>query len=555
VREIAIAICGAALALRRQTMLRARSLRYVPLVGLALAACAGDGPGLARPSDGPLATHAALVAEAAGVPRDLFLAIAQVEGGLTLPARRIVRPDDDVPVAGLLELRHGAFNSLARGAELTGFSEDDLRADTDLGTEAGALVLGELGRQHGARAADLDSWRESVRVLSGIQGPYLDRYLAEVWMVLRGGGAFPARDGETVYIPPHPELPVPAVGHLDQATNMPDFPGAIWFPTSCVNKCTPGRPLGQGSVNKIVIHDTEGSWAGSVATLQNDPGKSVHYIVDVDGSRVGQFLHESDTAWHAGNYYYNETSVGIEHVGMAADPAGYQDKLYATSVKLVKDIRTRHTVPLDRTHIVGHYQVPNGNKIAEDSAPCTDALNTCETSPNYGGADRHTDPGVYWMWCQYMQMLGGSCTCNDTYNLWNCTTDKTLAVRCTNGQVQIEQCFPCEPQPNGMNDICHPMAGADMAQATDGGVKATDGGVKATDGGVKSGSDGGVVAGSDGSAPRDASVGGGGGSDAAAGGGSAVAGCEIGGSAGTSGAWALALALIALVLARALRRQ
>ena len=124
---------------------------------------------------------------------------------------------------------------------------------------------------------------------------------------------------------------------------------------------TSGARSATPSVNTIVIHDTEGGWDASVATLQNDSGKSVHYIVDADGSRVGQFRARDRHAWHAGNYYYNERSVGIEHVGVARDPAGYCDGLYATSAALVKNIRTRWTVPLDRKHIVGHYQIPNGN--------------------------------------------------------------------------------------------------------------------------------------------------------------------------------------------------
>ena len=122
---------------------------------------------------------------------------------------------------------------------------------------------------------------------------------------------------------------------------------------------------------------------------------------------------ETDTTWHAGNYYYNERSVGIEHVGMATDPAGYSDGLYEKSAALVKNIRTRWKVPLDRDHIFGHYQVPDGDKIAESSPRCSDTLDACETSANYGGAINHRDPGYYWQWCQYMERLGGSCKCND----------------------------------------------------------------------------------------------------------------------------------------------
>ncbi|MBV8761091.1 MAG: N-acetylmuramoyl-L-alanine amidase, partial [Deltaproteobacteria bacterium] len=247
-----------------------------------------------------------------------------------------------------------------------------------------------------------------------------------------------------------------AVARIAPPPVTPDFPGAIWFTTSCTNKCDVGRPLGNAAVNKIVIHDTEGGWDGSVATLQNDGGKSVHYIVDADGSRVGQFRPETDTTWHAGNYYYNETSVGIEHVGVASDPAGYSDGLYAKSQELVRSIRTRWDVPLDRAHIVGHYQIPNGNNISQSSPACSDTLDACETSANYGGAGNHRNPGYHWQWCQYMEHLGGSCTCNDAYALWNCTTDQTEAVRCLNGVVQIEQCANgCDVMPIGQDDVCH----------------------------------------------------------------------------------------------------
>ena len=406
---------------------------------------------------GPVARSVAIAADHNGVPRELMLAIGVVEGGVKLARVRLPDPEDHVPVAGVLELRHGAFNSLARGAALMGTDELALRADTELGTEAGARVLAELGHKTGARADDLGSWRAALEELSGM-GDDLGRarYAEQVFGVLRAGGSFAARDGETITIAAHPELKVEHEGVIVQAeAETPDFPGAIWFTTSCTNKCTIGRPDGDASVNTIVIHDTEGGWDASVATLQNDAGKSVHYIVDADGSRVGQFRHETDTTWHAGNYEYNKHSVGIEHVGVASDPNGYSDGLYEKSVALVQSIRTRWKVPLDRTHIIGHYQIPDGDHIAESSPPCEDTLDNCETSANYGGASNHRDPGYHWQWCQYMQRLGGSCTCNDAYSLWNCTTDHKQAVRCSNGDVQIEDCDGgCVSQPIGVDDIC-----------------------------------------------------------------------------------------------------
>ena len=436
-------------------------------------------------------------ADEAGVPRDLLVAIAVEEGGLALPAERIVDPDDNVPVGGVLELRHGKLNTLALGAQLMGTTEDALRGDTELGTRAGAHVVAWRGARYSVDAHALASWRPALAALSGMDDDNAQAYASRVLAILRAGGAFPA-GGETVALAAHPEID-PSEGVAPAAKtplDTPDFPGAIWFTTSCTNKCDVGRPLGNASVDKIVIHDTEGGWDGSVATLQNDAGKSVHYIVDSDGSRVGQFRPETDTTWHAGNYYYNETSIGIEHVGYAAQT--YSDGLYNESRKLVKNIRTRWTIPLDRTHIVGHYQVPNGNDMAESSAPCADTLENCENSADYGGADNHRDPGFNWQWCQYMQKLGGSCACSDAWPLWNCTTDLTEAVRCSDGQVQIEACTGpagCTVMPVGQDDVCDTSGGSGSAIGPIQGSASSYGGGDDDDGGGTTGKHAGCAAG------------------------------------------------------------
>jgi N-acetyl-anhydromuramyl-L-alanine amidase AmpD len=433
--------------------IRGDMLRLV-LISSCVLGCAVD-PG--RPAPGPLAESVRAAAERNGVPAELMLAIGAVEGGLLLPRVRIMRLDDEVPVAGVLELRHGRFDSLARGAALVDRSEMALRTDTDLGTEAGARVLAELGQRTGASRHDLASWQAAIEELSGMPGEQQRlAYAAEVIGVLQHGGVFPAREGESVYIAEHPELEAPSPEVFRQAANgTPDFPGATWFTTSCTSKCTIGRPDGNASVDTILIHDTEGGWNASVATLQNDSGKSVHYIIDADGVRVGQFRPETDTTWHAGNFFYNKHSVGIEHVGFVADKNGYKTALYQKSVELVKSIRSRWNVPLDRQHIVGHYQVPDGPVIGETSPPCSDHLTVCEGSPSYGGASNHTDPGIYWQWCQYMDMLGGSCACNDAYEKWNCTSDKTMAVRCVNGVVELDRCDQgCTVMATGVADVC-----------------------------------------------------------------------------------------------------
>ena len=419
------------------------------LASILLVAC---GPKVQPVPAGPVGQAIVEAAEAAHVPRDLLVAIANEEGGLRLAPRRMFVGEDHVPVAGYLELRHGAFDTLKRGGELVHVSEDALVEDTALATRAAALVLAELGDSDDHE--DLFGWEPALRTLSGMADPTSARtYARRIMEALIAGGRFTAYGGEVVVLPAHPELVLPGV--LDQAVSgTPDFPGAIWTETSCAGKCNIGRTAGL-AIDSIIIHDTEGGWNASLATLQNDPGKSVHYLVDADGSRVAQFRPESDITWHCGNQNYNGRSVGIEHIGYAADPAGFSDALYTTSAQLVENIRTRHDVPLDRQHIIGHYQVPDGDVIAMTSVPCSAPLLSCMGNAKYGGASNHTDPGPRWQWCQYMQRLGGSCACNDTNAHLTCTTDGTQAVRCQNGVVEIRTCAEtCQASGSGQDDLC-----------------------------------------------------------------------------------------------------
>lgn len=410
-----------------------------------------------------------LIAEAASnnrVPRDLMVAIGHIEGGLRLSLVREVHEDDAIPVAGVLELRHGRFNSLGRGAALMGRTEIELANDLALGTEAGARVLDDLARAAGIRREEIASFAPLVEELSGHLSE-LDRadYRAQVFQLLRFGGTVRARGGEAIEIPPHDEIPIELTFAPPERRILgtPEYAGAIWFETPQAGKWTAGRS--GASITMIAIHDTEGGWNASVATLQNDPGKSVHYIVDADGSRVGQFVHEADNAFHVGNSFYNHHMVGIEHIGFAAEDK-YQTAMYRRSAELVNDIARRNGLGpngdgshLDRSILVGHQEVPDGTVIPADSPPCPDSPGTCTKSPSYGGASNHRDPGVNWEWCQYMEIVGdgATCKCNDAFKLFNCVHDLSEMVRCPSGAVEIVHCDAgCVVNPLGVNDECAP---------------------------------------------------------------------------------------------------
>ena len=142
------------------------------------------------------------------------------------------------------------------------------------------------------------------------------------------------------------------------------------------------------AIKYVVVHVTEGGFEGSVYVLTGARSHaSAHYVVSRDG-KIAQLVHQSDIAWHAGNMAINKASIGIEHVGLTYDPAGFPRAEYVSSAKLAAWIARRSLIPIDRAHFIGHNEVPD--PFNEDAR---------------GGADHHTDPGPYWNWKLYLRLV------------------------------------------------------------------------------------------------------------------------------------------------------
>lgn len=111
---------------------------------------------------------------------------------------------------------------------------------------------------------------------------------------------------------------------------------------------------GGKKIDRVVIHWIVGSLASADATFQ-DPQRiaSAHYGIENDD--VHQYVDEADTAYHCGNFSFNQRSIGIEHSAAPDRPAS--DRTYTTSALKISVICTRYGIPIDRTHIVGHKEV------------------------------------------------------------------------------------------------------------------------------------------------------------------------------------------------------
>jgi N-acetyl-anhydromuramyl-L-alanine amidase AmpD len=146
------------------------------------------------------------------------------------------------------------------------------------------------------------------------------------------------------------------------------------------------RPRSQ--IRFVVIHVTEGSFWGSVTWLRDPRAHaSVNFVVSRTG-QVAQLVPLHDIAWHAGNWQYNLRSAGIENAGYTNDPAGFPLAEYKATARLTANIARSSLIPIDRHHIIGHYQVPNPNDPLQG-----------------GGIDGHTDPGPYWRWGLFMRLV------------------------------------------------------------------------------------------------------------------------------------------------------
>ncbi|MFI9051144.1 N-acetylmuramoyl-L-alanine amidase [Streptomyces sp. NPDC053427] len=156
-----------------------------------------------------------------------------------------------------------------------------------------------------------------------------------------------------------------------------DYRGAQWIGASPENYRRADRPEDYG-IDRVVVHVVQGSFATALKVFQDPEHEAAaHYVIRKDG-HVAQAVRELDVAFHAGNRGFNERSVGIEHEGFVDRPESFTAAMYASSARLTAGICHRYGFPADRTHIVGHREVP--------------------------GAD-HTDPGAHWDWDRYIGLV------------------------------------------------------------------------------------------------------------------------------------------------------
>ncbi|MGW7418260.1 N-acetylmuramoyl-L-alanine amidase [Streptomyces sp. NPDC054863] len=306
--------------------------------------------------------------------------------------------------------------TLARAAALTGLPSAKLRSDPAANVLGGAALLAaaqqQLGRAPGADPAD---WYGAVQRFSGAAEPAAARaYADEVYAVIRAGQHRTTDSGQSVTLPATPRTapaaapatptptptPTPAPAPAPTAAAPVECPVTVsceWIPAPY--KRLEGAEDGDygnhdladrgrdSSIDYLVVHDIQGYWKSSVDLVQRPDYVSWQYTLRSSDGHIAQHVPLKDVAWHAGNWYTNAKSIGLEHEGFLTAPdAWYTEAMYRASARLVRHLAAKYGIPLDRLHIIGHDNVPGALPEAVRGM--------------------HTDPGPYWDWAHYFELLG-----------------------------------------------------------------------------------------------------------------------------------------------------
>ncbi|MDQ6632081.1 MAG: N-acetylmuramoyl-L-alanine amidase [Verrucomicrobiota bacterium] len=194
-----------------------------------------------------------------------------------------------------------------------------------------------------------------------------------------------------------------AIAATTVAYGSGDYGPAIWNPPCNANYYTSGYG------HKFhVVHDIEGYYQSTISYFKGCgfTSASVHYVTngktdysgDAAPGEITQMISEANYAWHA--ICWNQHSTGTEHEGFESNPAWYTEAQYQASAGITKHIAEKFGWAKDRNHVVAHGQksVPGWSAWASANLGIDPNCNT------------HTDPGPYWDWNHYMDLVNGGGT-------------------------------------------------------------------------------------------------------------------------------------------------
>lgn len=408
---------------RRPKLLAALAAVALPMTVVGVSTSGPPSAAAASPTPSASAAEAFKAASAQyGVPEAVLLAVSYAEtrwddhqgksstsGGYGPMHLTAVDPSTAVDLSGGRKLaKADSLRTLYKASELTGLDPVALRNDTAANIAGGAALLASyqesLSLPVGASTSP-GSWYGAIGEYAGASDRVsASAFADDVYDILARGASRTTNTGQHLVMPAlavtpdkaqlaRTGLPAGAARSTAAGVECPvelaceslPAPYQVTAPGDYGNHDLANRPK-TGKIDYIIIHDTEGGWQGTLNLVQDPTYVSWQYTMRSSDGHTWQHVNAKDVAWHAGNWYVNMHSIGIEHEGFAAQGATwYTEALYRNSARLVRYLAAKNNIPLDRAHIIGHDQVPG-------------------TIPaNVAGM--HWDPGPYWDWEHYFDLM------------------------------------------------------------------------------------------------------------------------------------------------------
>ncbi|WP_237404851.1 N-acetylmuramoyl-L-alanine amidase [Actinacidiphila reveromycinica] len=336
-----------------------------------------------------------------------------------------------------------SLHTLTAAAKLLSVPAQDVRTDRRSNIRAAAALLASYEKQlKGGTPADPAQWYAAVARYSGSSDQSAASGFADrVFATMKAGARRTTAQGQQLRLAPQPSLRGDTGGlsalHLKRTssagTDCPVRLDCRSAPAATTNYQVANRPADGMTIDYIVIHDTETSYQTAIDGFQNPAtGDAANYVMRSSDGAVTQSVADKDIAFQAGNYWLNMHSVGIEHEGYAAHGATWYTQVqYENTAELVKYLAAKYHVKLDREHIIGHDNVPGP----------VDSL----------VSGMHWDPGPYWDWNQFMDLLGAP-TDQGGHGVGPVGTAVTIAPDFASDQQTVEVC-PAD-DPTGATTAC-----------------------------------------------------------------------------------------------------
>ncbi|MDX6277596.1 MAG: hypothetical protein QOJ72_1724, partial [Nocardioidaceae bacterium] len=354
-------------------------------------------------------------AAASGVPVDVLKAVSYLEsrwdahegkasadggyGPMNLTDRKVSNADG----RGDGRTREAQSAHTAElGAKLTGLSVATVKSVPSANVCAGAAVLASYRGSAATvvKSTGVNDWTKAV-ARYGASGSSNAEFARQVYSTLRKGQSRTTAEGQKVTLAARPDAKLPAAAKSSTKSDCPVSLGCEWVPAP-YQKLDPADPDSTGNYGNhdladrtgkggpklkyIVIHDTEATYDETLKLAQDPSYLAWNYSIRSSDGHIAQHLNAKDVGWHAGNWYINMHSIGIEHEGKGGNGGWFTEAMYENSAKLVKYLAKKYGIALDPSHIIGHDQVPGITAGATQSV--------------------HWDPGPYWDWAHYFHLLG-----------------------------------------------------------------------------------------------------------------------------------------------------